>query len=73
MGSHAFMLDPEERWKVIHFVKSLAYGDDFEYSAVAGSSSADSLTMLADASIEGDVPSSDDENASGQVEIEIHK
>ncbi len=32
MGSHAFMLDPEERWKVIHFVKSLAFGDDFEYS-----------------------------------------
>ena len=77
MGSHAFMLDPEERWKVIHFVKSLAYGDDFEYSAVAGSSSADSLTMtdksLANAGMESDVPSSDDENASGRVEIEIHK
>jgi len=24
MGSHAFMLDPEERWKVIHYVKTLA-------------------------------------------------
>lgn len=32
MGSHAFMLDPEERWKVIHYVKALAFGDDFEYS-----------------------------------------
>ena len=71
------MLDPEERWKVIHFVKSLAYGDDFEYSAAAGSSSADTLTMtdksLADLGMESDVPSSDDENASGQVEIDIHK
>ena len=33
MGSHAFMLDPDERWKVIHYVKSLAYGDDFQYAA----------------------------------------
>jgi mono/diheme cytochrome c family protein len=33
MGSHAFMLDPEERWKVIHFVKSLAFGDDFKYAS----------------------------------------
>ena len=33
MGSHAFMLNPEERWKVIHYVKSLAYGDDFKYAA----------------------------------------
>lgn len=32
MGSHAFMLDPEERWKVLHYVKSLAFGDDFEYA-----------------------------------------
>ena len=33
MGSHAFMLDPEERWKVIHYVKSLAFGDDFNYAS----------------------------------------
>ena len=23
----------EERWKVIHFVKSLAFGDDFKYAS----------------------------------------
>jgi len=32
MGSHAFMLNPEERWKVIHYVKSLAFGDAFTYA-----------------------------------------
>ncbi|PCJ66354.1 MAG: hypothetical protein COA58_06140 [Bacteroidetes bacterium] len=39
MGSHAFMLDPEERWKVIHYVKSLAYGDDFKFAPESSSDS----------------------------------
>jgi len=38
MGSHAFMLNPEERWKVIHYVKSLAYGDDFKFAPEASTS-----------------------------------
>lgn len=31
MGSHASQLNPEERWKVAHFVKSLSLGDAFAY------------------------------------------
>jgi outer membrane protein OmpA-like peptidoglycan-associated protein/mono/diheme cytochrome c family protein len=31
MGSHAAMLSPEERWKVIHYVKYLSLGDAFEF------------------------------------------
>lgn len=33
MGSHASMLSPEERWKVIHYVKYLSLGDAFEFDA----------------------------------------
>lgn len=32
MGSHASLLDPDERWKVIHYVKKLSFGDAFTYS-----------------------------------------
>lgn len=32
MGPHSFLLTPDERWKVIHYVKALAHGDDFEYA-----------------------------------------
>lgn len=32
MGPHGFLLSPDERWKVVHYVKSLAYGDDFNYA-----------------------------------------
>ena len=31
MGPHAAMLDPEERWKVIHHVKHLSLGDAFQF------------------------------------------
>lgn len=43
MGSHSFMLDPEERWKVIHFVKALAYGDSFEYAKEVSPSEIDQM------------------------------
>ena len=43
MGSHAFMLDPEERWKVIHFVKSLA----INVSCSASSDSTSTAAMTA--------------------------
>jgi outer membrane protein OmpA-like peptidoglycan-associated protein len=33
MGSHAHMLSPEERWKVIHYVKYLSLGSDFKFDA----------------------------------------
>ena len=32
MGPHGAMLDPDERWKVIHYVKKLSFGDAFTYS-----------------------------------------
>ncbi len=32
MGPHSFLLTPDERWKVIHYVKALAHGDDFDYA-----------------------------------------
>ena len=32
MGSHAHMLNPEQRWKVIHFLKSMSWGDAFVYA-----------------------------------------
>jgi outer membrane protein OmpA-like peptidoglycan-associated protein len=32
MGSHAFLLDPDERWKVINYVRALSLGDDFKYA-----------------------------------------
>ena len=31
MGSHAHMLTPSERWKVIYYVRSLSMGDEFVY------------------------------------------
>lgn len=31
MGPHAFLISPEERWKVIHYVKYLSKGDDFVF------------------------------------------
>jgi len=49
MGSHAFLLNPEERWKVIHYVKSLAYGDDFKFAAEstsAGTTSTDAMESI---------------------------
>ena len=44
MGSHAFMLNPEERWKVIKYVKLLAYGDAFQYTS--GNSTTDTLAVI---------------------------
>lgn len=31
MGGHGSVLAPEERWKVLHYVRSLSLGDDFKY------------------------------------------
>lgn len=55
MGSHAFLLNPEERWKVIHYVKSLAYGDDFKYTTESPNSdgSASLETVLSE---DGEMP-----------------
>ena len=32
MGPHSFLLNPDERWQVVHYVKSLAYGDSYEFA-----------------------------------------
>ncbi len=32
MGSHASVLTPQERWKVLHYVRKLSLGDDFVYA-----------------------------------------
>jgi mono/diheme cytochrome c family protein len=32
MGSHAAMLNPEQRWKVLHYVRKLSVGDEFKYA-----------------------------------------
>lgn len=34
MGSHAHILSPDERWKVIYHIKSMSLGDKFEVVAV---------------------------------------
>lgn len=57
MGSHAFMLDPEERWKVIHFVKSLAFGEDFKYSTTSGSVNGEDEELSS-----SDIPSTTEQN-----------
>ena len=44
MGSHAFMLNPEERWKVIKYVKLLAHGDAFQYTS--GNSTTDTSAVI---------------------------
>ena len=49
MGSHAAMLDPEERWKVIHHVRKMSMGDAFTYDA-AGTESGSSDMNATDAS-----------------------
>lgn len=41
MGSHAAMLDPDERWKVIHHVRKMSLGEAFTYDA-AGTASGSS-------------------------------
>ncbi len=66
MGSHSFMLDPEERWKVIHYVKSLAFGDDFQY--------ADDNTnpILSNEDMDADINTSLDSQASETVVLEIY-
>ncbi len=33
MGAHGNVLSPNERWKVLHYVRSLSLGDDFVYAA----------------------------------------
>ncbi|MBR9860361.1 cytochrome c [bacterium] len=33
MGSHAAMLNPEQRWQVIHYVKYLSLGDAFTFAS----------------------------------------
>jgi hypothetical protein len=66
MGSHAFMLDPEERWKVIHYVKSLAFGDDFTYADPSSNPISSSEDMGSDINI------SLDSQATGTVNLEIN-
>jgi outer membrane protein OmpA-like peptidoglycan-associated protein len=45
MGSHAFLLSPEERWKVIKYVKALAYGDAYQYAADAPSGNGTNVSL----------------------------
>ena len=33
MGAHGNVLSPNERWKVLHYVRSLSLGDAFVYAA----------------------------------------
>jgi mono/diheme cytochrome c family protein len=66
MGSHSFMLDPEERWKVIHYVKSLAFGDDFQYAED------NTDPILSSEDMDADIKTSLDSQASETVVLEIY-
>ncbi|MDA8886308.1 c-type cytochrome [Bacteroidia bacterium] len=63
MGSHSFMLNPEERWKVIHYVKSLAFGDDFKYAAEHSSANGDHGDMGSPQTSSANFPGTPEEKA----------
>lgn len=53
MGSHASVLSPEDRWKVIHYVKSLSLGDKFQYAADAATNAGSNGTSSMSADMKG--------------------
>ena len=59
MGSHASMLSPDERWKVIHYVKKLSKGDDFVY---AQDDVVTNITKPVEQKAEGDINNEDSQN-----------
>jgi mono/diheme cytochrome c family protein len=61
MGSHAHMLSPDERFKVINYVKYLSLGDAFQMEAEGS------------AEREGDAMTAEGRQANRRVEIEIYK
>ena len=64
MGPHSFLLSPEERWKVVQYVKSLAYGDAFEY-APESSTNAHTASASSDESASSDSDAASGDNANG--------
>lgn len=81
MGSHASMLSPDERWKVIHYVKKLSKGDDFIYAneeikntnVSSNLGSAQNEGGEGDSQKEGeDIVTASDRKANRRVEIIIH-
>ncbi len=45
MGAHGNVLTPEERWKVLHYVRSLSLGDAFVYAAEGTEDNKDVVSM----------------------------
>ncbi len=47
MGAHGNVLTPEERWKVLHYVRKLSLGDAFTYQKEGSTTGSDLVSMNA--------------------------